>query len=210
MIKIAVVDDHAVVRAGLKALLSTQGDLGVVAEAAGGAQVVDLIRQHTVDVLLLDLAMDNGSGVDAMVAVKARQPRLPVLIFSAFDPTHYAPSLLRQGASGYVSKDADPLELFTAIRTVHRGRRYITHAVADLLADELSRGPELAPHEMLSERELQVFLHLAQGRTIGDVAVRLSLSVKTISTYRTRLLLKLKLRTNSDLTYYALKHGLIR
>jgi DNA-binding NarL/FixJ family response regulator len=210
MIRVALVDDHAVVRAGLKALLHTEQDLSVVAEASGGTQVVDLLRQHELDVLLLDLGMDNGNGLDAMAAVRLRQPRLPVLIFSGYPEAHYAPALLRQGASGYVSKEADPAELVCAIRTVARGRRYITHGVADLLADELSRGANSAPHDTLSERELQVFLHLAGGRALGDVARLLALSVKTVSTYRSRLLLKLRLKTNSDLTYYALKHGLIR
>jgi two-component system, NarL family, invasion response regulator UvrY len=211
MIRVAVVDDHAVVRAGLRELLRTESDLALVAEAASGTEVVDLLRRFELDVLLLDLAMADGNGMDAMVAVKARQPALPVLIFSAHDEIHYAPALLRRGASGYVSKESDPSELVGAIRTVYGGRRYISPAVADRLADDLSRGHEdMPPHELLSERELQVFLHLAEGSTIGDVARTMSLSVKTVSTYRTRLMLKLKLRTNSELTYYALKNGLIR
>jgi DNA-binding NarL/FixJ family response regulator len=209
MIRVAVVDDHAVVRAGLRELLRAENDLALVAEAAGGAEVVGLLRQHEFDVLLLDLSMADGNGLDAMVAVKARQPRLPVLIYSHHDETRYAPALLRHGASGYVSKEADPAQLVSAIRAVHRGRRYISPAVADLLADELFLGQDVPPHESLSERELQVFLHLAQGATVGDVARTMSLSVKTVSTYRARLLLKLKLRSNSELTYYALKNGLI-
>jgi DNA-binding NarL/FixJ family response regulator len=209
MIRVAVVDDHAVVRAGLRELLRSESDLALVAEAATGHEVVDLLRRHELDVLLLDLSLAEGNGLDAMRAVKARQPRLPVLIFSAHDETLYAPTLLRHGASGYVSKESDPADLVGAIRTVHKGRRYVSPAVADLLAEELARGHEAAPHEALSERELQVFLHLAQGMTIGEVARTMSLSVKTVSTYRSRLLLKLKLRSNSELTYYALKNGLI-
>lgn len=210
MIRVAVVDDHVVVRAGLRELLRSEADLALVAEAASGAEVVELLRRVQMDVLLLDLAMSDGNGMDAMVAVKARQPDLPVLIFSAHDETSYAPCLLRRGASGYVSKESDPTELLRAIRTVHKGRRYVSPLVADLLADELARGNDLPLHEFLSERELQVFLHLAAGATISDVARTMSLSVKTVSTYRTRLLLKLKLRSNSELTYYALKHGLMR
>ncbi|EHR69305.1 response regulator containing a CheY-like receiver domain and an HTH DNA-binding domain [Burkholderiales bacterium JOSHI_001] len=209
MIRVAVVDDHAVVRAGLRALLHTEPDLALVAEAASGTEVVNLLRQHELDVLLLDLSMAEGNGMDAMVAVKARQPALPVLIFSAYDETRYAPALLRRGASGYVSKESDPADLVRAIRTVHKGRRYVSPAVAHLLAEELARGNDVPAHESLSERELQVFLHLAEGATISEVARRMSLSVKTISTYRTRLMLKLKLHSNSELTYYALKNGLI-
>lgn len=210
MIRVAVVDDHAVVRAGLRELLRTESDLTLVAEAATGREVVDLLRGHELDVLLLDLSLVDGNGLDAMRAVKARQPQLPVLIFSAHDETLYAPTMLRHGASGYVSKESDPADLVGAIRTVHKGRRYVSPAVADLLAADLAEGGrDAAPHESLSERELQVFLHLAQGLTIGDVGRTMSLSVKTVSTYRSRLMLKLKLRSNSELTYYALKNGLI-
>ena len=163
-----------------------------------------------VDVIVLDIAMPDQSGVDALAAIKAREPDLPVLILSGFPETHYATTLLRQGASGYLNKECDPEEIATAIRTVFRGRRYISPAVAELLADGVAGGTERAAHELLSERELQVFLRLAKGETIGHMADSMSLSVKTVSTYRTRVLEKLKLASNSDLTYYALKNGLIQ
>ena len=209
MIRIAIVDDHAIVRTGLRQFLGEQVDLRIVGEAASGREALDLVRAGGIDVLLMDLNMPDQSGVDAMAAVKARAPELPVLILSGFPETHYATTLLRQGASGYLNKDCDPDEIVKAIRALALGRRYITPAVAELLADTLNAGAERPLHESLSERELQVFLHLARGETIGHLAQTLSLSVKTVSTYRTRVLEKMKLSSNSDLTYYALKNGLI-
>jgi DNA-binding NarL/FixJ family response regulator len=145
------------------------------------------------------------------VAIRARAPDLPVLILSGFPEEHYATTLLRQGASGYLNKDCDPQDVVQAIRTVARGRKYITAGVAERLAETLTGGGgDQLPHEQLSERELQVFLRLAKGETIGQLAVGLSLSVKTVSTYRTRIMEKMQLSSNSDLTYYALKNGLIQ
>ena len=210
MIKIGIVDDHAIVRAGLRQYLSEQVDLRVVGEAANGREALDLVRQGEVDVLLMDLSMPGHSGVDALAAIKARAPELPVLILSGFPEAHYATTLLKQGASGYLNKECDPEEIIKAIRTVFRGRKYITPAVAELLADGLGNDPDKALHELLSEREFQVFLRLAKGETISVMADSMSLSVKTVSTYRTRVMEKMKLSSNSDLTYYALKNGLIQ
>jgi len=211
MIRIAIVDDHAIVRAGLRQFFSEQVDLTVVAEAANGREAVDIVRKGQVDVLVMDLSMPDQSGVDALAAIKARAPDLPVLILSGFPEEHYATTLLRQGASGYLNKDCDPEEIVKAIRTVYRGRKYITAGVAELLADGLGGGVGDKPaHEQLSEREFQVFLRLAKGETIGHMANSMSLSVKTVSTYRTRVMEKMKLESNSDLTYYALKNGLIQ
>jgi two-component system, NarL family, invasion response regulator UvrY len=211
MIRIAIVDDHAMVRAGLRQFFSDQIDFQVVAEAATGRQAVDIVRKGEVDVIVMDISMPDQSGVDALAAIKARAPDLPVLILSSFPEAHYATTLLRQGASGYLNKDCDPQEIVAAIRTVHRGRKYITAGVAEQIADTLvSGGVDKLPHELLSEREFQVFLRLAKGETIGHMAVSMSLSVKTVSTYRTRVLEKIKLESNSDLTYYAMKNGLIQ
>ncbi len=210
MIKIAIVDDHAIVRAGLRQYLSEQVDLQVIAEAANGREALDIVRQGEVDVMLMDLSMPDQSGVDALAAIRARAPELPVLILSGFPEAHYATTLLRQGASGYLNKECDPEEIVTAIRTVARGRKYITPAVAELLADTLGGNVDKPVHEQLSEREFQVFLRLAKGETIGHMADSMSLSVKTVSTYRTRVMEKMKLESNSDLTYYALKNGLIQ
>ena len=210
MIRIAIVDDHAIVRAGLRQFFADHPDLSVVAEAANGRDALDIVRQGEVDVVVMDISMPDQSGVDALAAIRARAPDLPVLILSGFPEAHYATTLLRQGASGYLNKDCDPDEIVQAIRTVARGRKYITAGVAERLAEGLGGGGDKPLHEQLSERELQVFLHLARGETIGHLADTLSLSVKTVSTYRTRVMEKMGLASNSDLTYYALKNGLIQ
>ena len=211
MIRIAIVDDHAMVRAGLRQFFADQPDLQVVAEAANGRQALDIVRHGEVDVIVMDISMPEHSGVDALTAIKARAPDLPVLILSSFPEEHYATTLLRQGAAGYLNKDCDPEEIIKAIRTVSRGRKYITAGVAEQLAEGLGAGTASRPlHEQLSDRELQVFLRLARGETIGHMAVSMSLSVKTVSTYRTRVMEKMHLESNSDLTYYALKNGLIQ
>lgn len=210
MIRIAIVDDHAIVRTGLRQFLSEEIGLQVVAEAANGREAIDIVRAGGVDVMLVDLSMPDQSGVEVLAAIKARAPDLPALILSGFPEQHYATTMLKQGASGYLNKDCEPEEIAKAIRTVFRGRKYITAGVAELLADGLAGGGEKAPHELLSERELQVFLRLAKGEAIGAMALSMSLSVKTVSTYRTRVMEKMKLESNSDLTYYALKNGLIQ
>jgi two-component system invasion response regulator UvrY len=211
MIRVALADDHTIVRAGLKQYLCEQVDLRVVGEACNGKEALELVRGGEVDVLIMDLSMPDQSGVDALAAIKARFPDLPVLILSGYPEAHYATNLLRQGASGYLNKECDPADIIQAIRTVFRGRKYITPAVAELLADGLgSTAADKPAHELLSEREFQVFLRLAKGETVGNMADGMSLSVKTVSTYRTRVLEKLKLASNSDLTYYALKNGLIQ
>jgi two-component system, NarL family, invasion response regulator UvrY len=210
MIRIALVDDHAMVRAGLRQFFSDHDDLEVVAEAANGREAMELARKEDIDVMVMDISMPDQSGVDVLKAIKLRWPDLPVLILSSFPETHYATTLLRQGASGYLNKDCDPQDIVGAIRTVHRGRKYISPGVAELLADGLGGGAEGPPHEQLSDRELQVFLRLAKGEVVGQIAQSMSLSVKTVSTYRTRVMEKMKLESNSDLTYYALKNGLIQ
>jgi DNA-binding NarL/FixJ family response regulator len=211
IIRVAIVDDHAIVRTGLRQFLAEQVDLRVTGEAANGLEAMALVRAGDLDVLLMDLSMPGQSGVDALAAIRARAPDLPILILSGFPESHYATTLLRQGASGYLNKECDPEEIVTAIRTVARGRRYITAQVAELLADGVAGGGnDKLPHEALSERELQVFLRLAKGETVGHIAEGMFLSVKTVSTYRSRVLEKLRLASNSDLTYYALKNGLIQ
>jgi DNA-binding NarL/FixJ family response regulator len=210
MIRIAIVDDHALVRAGLQQYFAEQGDFLVVAEAKNGQEALEIVRQGKLDVVVLDISMPGQSGVDVLAGIRARAPDLPVLILSAFAEQHYATTLLRQGASGYLNKDCDPEEIVKAIRTLARGRKHITAGVAEQLAAGLGGHGDVALHEQLSERELQVFLHLAQGETIGHLAESLSLSVKTVSTYRTRVMEKMALSSNSDLTYYALKNGLIK
>jgi two-component system, NarL family, invasion response regulator UvrY len=209
MIQVAIIDDHTIVRTGLKQFLSEQVDIRVVAEGSSGRDVIDILRQGQVKVILLDVSMPDQNGVDALAAIRARDTEVGVLILSGFPAEQYATVLLRQGASGYLNKDCDPEEIVKAIRTIALGRKYISPTVAELLAGQLGDDQKL-PHERLSERELQVFLRLAKGETIGVIADSLALSVKTVSTFRSRVMEKLKLQSNSDLTYYALKQGLIQ
>ena len=210
MIRIVIADDHAIVRTGLREFFADQVDLRVTGEAANGSEALELVRQGDLDVLLLDLSMPDQSGVDALAAIHARKPELPILILSGFPEAHYATMLIKQGASGYLNKECDPEEIVNAIRTVARGRKYISAAVAEQLASGLDPTAAKAPRELLSEREFQVFLRLAKGETIGHIADGMSLSVKTVSTYRSRVMEKMALESNSDLTYYALKAGLIQ
>jgi len=209
MIRIGIVDDHAIVRSGLRNFFGDHVDLRVVGEAANGREAIDLVRTTEMDVLLMDLAMPGQSGLDALAMIRAKAPDVGILILSGYPEEHYAMNLIRQGASGYLNKECDPAEIVEAVRTIALGKRYITRTVADLLAQQLGRKDDAPVHEQLSEREFQVFLKLARGETAGEVAKSLSLSVKTVSTYRTRLMEKMGLASNSDLTYYALKNRLI-
>ena len=205
---LVLADDHAIVRMGFRLLLEGVG-ARVLAEADSGEAAQRLFAEHTPDVLVMDLSMPGQSGIDALAMIRAKAPDVGILILSGYPEEHYAMNLIRQGASGYLNKECDPAEIVEAIRTIALGKRYITPTVAELLAQQLNRKNDALPHEQLSEREFQVFLKLAKGQTAGDIADSLSLSVKTVSTYRTRLMEKMSLSSNSDLTYYALKNKLI-
>lgn len=211
MINVAIADDHGIVRAGFKQFIAAQVDMRVVAEAASGREALDLARKLACDVLLLDISMPDQNGIDILRAIRLAQPDLPVLMLSSFPADKYATTILKMGANGYLSKDCEPDELIDAIRVVSRGRSYISPQVGELLARGLNnKGGDAPLHEGLSDRELQVFLRLAKGETVSEIAEALFVSIKTVSTYRARVLEKLNLRTNSDLTYYALQHGLIQ
>jgi two-component system invasion response regulator UvrY len=209
IVKVGIVDDHAIVRAGLKQFLSEMVDLRVVGEASSGREAIDLVRTTELDVIIMDLSMPGQSGIDALAMIRAKAPDVGILILSGYPEEQYAVNLIRQGASGYLNKECEPMEIVNAIRTIALGRRYISPSVAELIAQQLNRKEGSAAHDLLSEREFQVFLKLAKGETAGDIANALSLSVKTVSTYRTRLMEKMGLASNSDLTYYALKNKLI-
>ena len=209
-IRILIADDHAVVRAGIRQFIAGHDDLSVVGEAASGAEVLDYIRKGDVDVVVLDISMPGRSGVDTLRSLKHIRPELPVLILSGFAENLYAVNLLRAGAAGYVSKDAAAAQLVAAIRAVAQGRKYISAAVAQLLAEGLSVKDQDQPvHSQLSQREFQVFCKLAKGEGVSKIAEDLFLSVKTVSTYRGRILDKMGMKTNADLTYYAIKNQLI-
>ncbi len=210
MISIGIVDDHAIVRGGLKDFISQHVDLRVVGEATSGREAIDLVRNTPMDVLVMDLSMPGQSGIDAIAMIRAKAADVSILVLSGYPEEHYAMSLIRQGASGYLNKGCEPIEIISAIRTVSLGRRYFSVAVSEMLAEQLTRKTVDAPHQALSEREFQVFLKLSQGETASVIATDLSLSVKTVSTYRTRLMEKMNLSSNSDLTYYAVKNNLIQ
>jgi two-component system invasion response regulator UvrY len=209
-IRVAICDDHPIVRAGFRQFLAGQPDVDGVREAENGREALELVRNDLCDVLLLDISMPGQNGVDVLRAVKLRRPEMPVLMLSGFPEQHYALQMLKLGASGYLPKDCDPADLLRAVRSVAQGRRFVSEAVGDLLANGLGGNSDEPPHAQLSDRELQVFLRLAKGESVTAIANVLNLSFKTISTYRSRVLDKLNLRSNSDVTYYAMKNGLIQ
>jgi len=210
MKRILLVDDHSIVRQGLRNLIELEQDLQVTGEAASGIEAIKLIRQNEYDVVVMDISMPDKNGVDTLHDLKHIAPDLPVLILSGYAEEQYALNLMRNGCKGYLSKDAESEEIITAIRTVARGKRYISSELAELMTNELSHPTEKQLHETLSDREFQVFFKLAGGLSATEIAEELCISVKTVSTYRTRILEKMSLKTNADLTYYAIKNQLIR
>ncbi len=208
-IRILVADDHQIVRAGISQFIADERDLLVVAEAASGDEVLSQIRHNDFDVILLDISMPDKNGIDTLRVIRQTKPDLPVLVLSNFPEDQYAINMLRAGANGYICKDAPPEEMIRAIRLVARGRRYLSEKAVDLLSAELTQPSDKKVHDLLSEREFQVFHKLAAGRSVTEISRELSLSIKTVSTYRTRLLEKMKFKSNADLTYYAIKNSLL-
>jgi DNA-binding NarL/FixJ family response regulator len=209
MIRILIADDHAIVRAGLKQFVADQADMSVVGEAATGAETVSLVRTEPYDVVLLDISMPDRNGVDTLKQLKQIRPEMPVLMLSAHAEEQYAVNLLRAGAAGYVSKETASTQLVQAIRTVTRGRKYVSPDLAQVLADGVTGQGDAPLHASLSQREFQIFCKLAGGMPVSKIAQELFLSVKTVSTYRSRVLEKMAMKTNADLTYYAIKNRLI-
>ena len=207
--RILLADDHQIVRNGLRQLINGEADLEVCAEAATSAETLTLLRQQDFDVLLLDISMPDRDGMDTLRLLRTHRADLPVLIISAYAEEQYALNMLRAGANGYIRKDADVEDILTASRTVLRGRRYVSDVVADLLTQRLNGDNDAPAHQQLSEREFQVLHKLATGKSVTEIAEELFISVKSVSTYRSRLLTKLNLKSNAELTYYALKNGLI-
>ena len=209
MIQVAIVDDHQIVRTGFRELLSEDSGINIAFEASNGDEVLEKLRTAQCDVLLLDISLPGKSGVDVLRAVRQRHPEIKVLILSGFPEESYALAMIKNGANGYLCKDCERDELLRAIRMVSTGRRYVSARTAELLADEMSGERSGVLHEALSDRELQVFLRLARGESVSDIAGQLHLSVKTISTYRSRVTEKLNVSSNAELATYALRHGLI-
>lgn len=209
MIRILVADDHAIVRQGLRQILSAESDFDVCGEAANAGEVMQQLRSAVYDALILDIAMPGRNGIDALKQIKQEWPKLPVLILSMYPEDQYAFRALKAGASAYLTKQAAAERIVAAIRTIALGRRYITPELAEELAKSLDRDPDVAPHAILSDREFQTLKLIAAGRTLQQIGEALALSPKTVSVYRSRVLAKLKLGTNAELTRYALEHGLI-
>jgi len=210
MIRMLIVDDHDVVRMGMKQVFNGRVDMEVTAEARTGEDAINLIRKQAFDVALVDLSLSDMSGVDVLTRARAIRPDMAVLIVSGYPEDQYAISILKAGASGFVPKDAPPENLLSAVLAASQGRRYVSPRVADKLAQGLA-GPAVDQprHSILSEREFQIFCKLAVGQSVSDIAKELFLSVKTVSTYRSRILEKMNFKSNADITYYAVKNQLI-
>src|ERR1700758_2383392 len=210
-IRVAVVDDHQLVRIGLKQIIEAQPDFAWVGEAKNGREALALLRNAQCDVLLLDLSLPDMSGLDVLRQIKSHHESVATLVLSAFPENQYGLNVLRAGASGFVSKSADDGELCRAIRAAMRGGRYVSPELAEMLVNSgLQGGPGEPRHSVLSEREFQIFCKLAEGKSVSEIAAKLFLSVKTVSTYRTRILEKMAMKTNADITYYAIKNNLLQ
>jgi len=210
MLRVVIADDHPLIRKGLKQILAESLYIGKVDEAGDGDELMNLLRKGPYDVVVLDISLPGKDGLELLKDVKSLYPSLPVLILSIQPEEQYALRALKCGASGCLNKASAPEELVAAIRRLAEGGTYITPIVEELLLKDLKRTQGELPHQALSDREYQVFLLLASGKTPSEIAEKLSLSVKTVSTYRMRLLEKMGLKTNAQLTQYAFKHGLIR
>lgn len=210
MIRVLIVDDHPIVRRGLKETLTAEIDITVVAEAARSEEVLPLMNAQPCDVVLLDLSLPGRGGLDVITDIRRGFPKARVLIVSTYDESQYAVRAIRAGAAGYLSKSSAPDELVRAVRTVVEHGRYISESVASTLLDYAVDDRRGIAHERLSDREYEVLRLLVAGRTISDIGGELSLSVKTISTYRTRLGEKLGIRSTADLVRYAIEHSLFR
>ncbi|MCB1909360.1 MAG: response regulator transcription factor [Rhodocyclaceae bacterium] len=209
MLRVAIVDDHQIVRSGFREMLGEEIGLEIAFEAATGEDALDRLRETPCDVLLLDISLPGKSGIDVLRVVRRRHPEIRVLVLSSFPEERYALAMIRNGADGYLCKDCEREDLLNALRTVQQGRRYLSPRTAELLAEGMLGGGGALPHESLSEREMQVFLRLAGGDSVSSIAEILNLSVKTVSTYRSRVLEKLGVASNAELAAYALRNGLI-
>lgn len=209
LIRVVIVDDHEIVRRGFEDMLSEDMSIEVVYKASSGEQLTKFLRENECDLVLLDIALPDQTGIDILRYIRQRYESLAVLILSSYPEERYALPMIRNGANGYLCKDCDQSELLRAIHRTASGKRYLSPETAELMANELTGEGTEAPHQDLSERELQVFLRLSKGETVSDIATRLNLSVKTVSTYRSRLMDKMDCKSNAELAAYSVRHGLI-
>ena len=208
-IRILIADDHPIVRAGFKLVITDTQDMTVADEAGNGQEVLNLIRKHDYDIVLLDISMPGRNGLEVLKDLKAEKPKLPVMILSIYPEEQYAVRALRAGASGYMTKASAPNELIAAIRKISQGGKYISASLAEKLTDYLDEDANKPLHEKLSDREYQVMLLIASGKTVTQIADELCLSVKTISTYRRHILEKMQFSTNAEITMYAIQNKLL-
>lgn len=208
--RVAVVDDHELVRIGLKQIIEAESDFSWVGDAATGREALDMLRTKPCDVLLLDLSLPDMSGLDVLRRIKSHHETIATLVLSAYPEKQYGLNVLRAGASGFVSKTAAPDELCRAIRAAVRGGRYVSPELAEVLVNGMQGASSEPPHAVLSEREFQIFCKLAEGQSVTEIGATLFLSVKTVSTYRTRILEKMGMKSNADMTYYAIKNDLVQ
>ncbi len=209
MMRVLIVDDHAVVRRGLRGLLSDEFDGAAFGEAADSREALDQLRKKEWDVALLDMALPGKSGLDLLKELKAEWPKLPVLVLSGYPEDQFAVRVLKAGAAGYLTKESAPEELAKAIRKILAGGRYVSPALAENLALGVKNDLTRLPHEALSDREYEVMSYIASGKTVTEISEELSLSVKTISTYRARVLEKLGLKNSAKIVQYAVNNGLV-
>jgi len=209
MIRLLICDDHALVREGLKQILAEVPDLRVAGEAAEGPEAIQQIRRGGIDVVLLDIALPGRDGLDVLKQVHQEFPKLPVLIVSTYPEKQYALRCLRLGASGYLNKGVDPIELIAAIRKVAQGGMFVSPTVAETLASAMRQNTGQPPHELLSQREYQVFTLIAAGKSLTDIAAQLSLSLNTVSTYRARIMEKIDTHNDVETALYAVRHHLV-
>lgn len=208
MIKILIADDHTIVRHGLKQIVNAEAQMTTVGEAQNGNEVLELARKLPIDVVVLDITMPGRNGLETLKELKREHPSIAVIVLSMHPKDQYAVRILKAGAAGYIAKEDATEELVAAIKKAYRGEKYISPEVAELLADYVERGATTESHKLLSDREYEVFCMLAQGKSVTQIAEQLSLSIKTISTYRTRILEKTGMTTNSEITRYCLEKNL--
>jgi len=208
MIRILIADDHPLFREGLRHILAGCPDFTVAGEASNGQEVLEKVWNNEYEMVLLDIAMPGTPGLEVLKRLKIEKPKLPVLVVSMYPEEQYAVRVIKAGASGYLTKESASEELITAIRRISGGRKYITASIAERLADDVEPTAEKPLHDTLSDRELEVFRMIAAGKTTTQIAEELFLSVKTISTYRSRILEKMKMKTNAELIHYAIKHNM--
>jgi DNA-binding NarL/FixJ family response regulator len=209
LIRVLIADDHAIVREGLKQILASTQDIVVSGAADSAAEAIKLVRGAPCQVMLLDISLPDRSGIEVLKQIKKEFPKIAVLMLSMHREDQYAIRAIKAGASGYLNKQSAPTELVSAIRQVAAGRKHISPALAEALANQIGNDNEAPPHESLSDREYQTLIMIASGKSVGDIADELSLSVKTVSMYRTRSLEKMKLKNNAELTHYAIKNQLV-